>query len=1330
MQLTKGQNTRLTVDEPQVRIESDSASTVRPVVYAILLGADGGASSNIEVVGANLRNPGTESVRVEGDSVRFTLPGISGTVDRIVVLATSTAPLPHLEMSVTGAGGTIAAGFSMPIESGERAMICCEVYRRGPEWKIRAVGQGYAEGISGAAADFGFDPPPTGEPALSSQPVSTPAARTTPRGKISMARPTAAPRPVAVPSSSTPQPVAAGSAPVTSTATAVPGPSHRAAAGTRGPTRRPAGATSAAGAPVLARRTLLDESITAQRHAASDALRRLLVRLCTRTTDAMPSTSTAERQIRDSLVVSEQALRDAYEAIREALITKYRLHRDWQAFEPSSHGGVASDPTAWLADAEAALSAIYNSGFQLTKVRRLEERSRLTTLVQSVLGNFRAAQRGAQERAAESVARLYRDAFTGFVAGADTADVQVITHFRAVELPDIIESPIEASPCWQASAPDAIEPSVAQLLVPVGILRPEQIRIDTALTVPTPPGGEHTHRFTLPLGDAAPGIPALVDLDRCGGIVTDDAAVVENLTLDLLAALPAGRLIIDVVDPAKVGASLNFLYGLGEAGEKIYGQKVWGAHNCGELLIELENHVAFVTQKYLQGSHETLTDYNRAAGEVAEPYRLLLLFDHPQAFSRDGRSYDEEAFARLERLATVGRRAGVLIAATTSRADARGLAALATAFTSGEDEGLVTGFDLPRGTASTRYVTGCRLEWRLHPYPRPDDRIRAEVLAHVERTLAKSANTQVDPGRVAELAAAAQQRAAAKGHPTPDGVADPRDPATWWQGTVEDRVVSRFGRSGAADVAELRLDSVGASSVLIGGRTGSGKSVLLHSIILGYALQYSPLDLEFYLIDFKEGVEFKPYATGALPHAKVVAVETNRDFGISVLESLDAEIARRGILFKNAGQGQLEIGRYRTATGERLARIVLVIDEFHMLLERDDATSSRGAELLDRIVRQGRAFGVHTVLASQSVSGGAQKIRTALLQIPIRLVLASSTQDSELLLSEGNADAQLLSKPGEGIINTHGGQREANNRFQCAYWSTELRTRVVEQLRTRADSQGLPGKPVVFEGDVPVVAADYPLDMFTGSDPIRVLELPIGAPMSLAPPQPIRLERQPANNLLIVAGSALDTLAIQIAALLAADVRVDYVDFAAIDEPNEPAFSCLRAAGAQAEHRRKFSDVLDSLRAEITERTELDDYSAPARVLILIGIHRARELSAEAAYDVDSESGRLADVLRRGPEVGVHVIAWGDRYAAIDRRIGPDTLRQFGHKVLATAAEDDSRALIDSELAAELTPTQFAVDDYDNARTSIVRRFDGPEIAWLDHLAGRSNGSRVGRDRG
>ena len=140
---------------------------------------------------------------------------------------------------------------------------------------------------------------------------------------------------------------------------------------------------------------------------------------------------------------------------------------------------------------------------------------------------------------------------------------------------------------------------------------------------------------------------------------------------------------------------------------------------------------------------------------------------------------------------------------------------------------------------------------------------------------------------------------------------------------------------------------------------------MLHALITNLALNYSPDEIELYLIDFKKGVEFKVYATHELPHASVVAIESEREFGISVLQRLDAEMRLRADRFRDAGVQDLN--GYRNAPGTPpLPRILLIVDEFQEFFVEDDKLAQEAALLLDRLVRQGRAFGVHVHLGSQS----------------------------------------------------------------------------------------------------------------------------------------------------------------------------------------------------------------------------------------------------------------------------------------------------------------------------------------------------------------------------
>src|SRR5205085_9184899 len=152
----------------------------------------------------------------------------------------------------------------------------------------------------------------------------------------------------------------------------------------------------------------------------------------------------------------------------------------------------------------------------------------------------------------------------------------------------------------------------------------------------------------------------------------------------------------------------------------------------------------------------------------------------------------------------------------------------------------------------------------------------------------------------------------------------PSEEQFWSLGTNDELRVP-IGRMGATRLQTLRLGRGVAQHALIAGKTGSGKSTLLHAMITNVAMWYSPDQVELYLVDFKKGVEFKTYATHALPHARAIAVESDREFGLSVLQRLDAELIQRGELYRKAAVQDLP--SYRKSPGAiPMPRTLLVID--------------------------------------------------------------------------------------------------------------------------------------------------------------------------------------------------------------------------------------------------------------------------------------------------------------------------------------------------------------------------------------------------------------------
>ncbi|HYI50716.1 MAG TPA: type VII secretion protein EccCa, partial [Microbacterium sp.] len=171
------------------------------------------------------------------------------------------------------------------------------------------------------------------------------------------------------------------------------------------------------------------------------------------------------------------------------------------------------------------------------------------------------------------------------------------------------------------------------------------------------------------------------------------------------------------------------------------------------------------------------------------------------------------------------------------------------------------------------------------------------------------------------------------------------------------------------DLKESAQLGMGPHGICIGA-TGSGKSELLRTLVLGLALTHRPEDLSMILVDYKGGAAFAPFA--GLPHVAGIIDNLADDPQLTqrARESIQGEVVRRQRLLKDAGNAA-SIGHYRQLRRERtdlppLPHLFLVIDEFGELLTAEPDF----VELLLTIGRIGRSIGVHLLLSSQRIEGG------------------------------------------------------------------------------------------------------------------------------------------------------------------------------------------------------------------------------------------------------------------------------------------------------------------------------------------------------------------------
>lgn len=813
------------------------------------------------------------------------------------------------------------------------------------------------------------------------------------------------------------------------------------------------------------------------------------------------------------------------------------------------------------------------------------------------------------------------------------------------------------------------------------------------------------NKLTLPaLMPFLSGRSLLFKSDGAGRKAVGEAG--QSFLLRLLATVPAGKLRFVFIDPVGLGQTVAPFMHLADYDDTLVTARAWSEpHHIEQRLADLTEHMENVIQKYLRNQYADIDAYNAQAGEVAEPYRVLVVHDFPANFS-------ESAARRLVSVLQNGARCGVyaMVHVDPTRP-------------------MPHGFDLAdlerNATVVVRQKGG--FVW-ADSWENPDERFDSCQLALDTPPPSALFNQIVNAvGQAAKDAAKVEVPFAR--------IAPPRH--AWWQASAETNLTAALGPSGANKFQIFELGRGTAQHALVAGKTGAGKSTLLHTLITNLALAYSPAEVELYLIDFKKGVEFKSYAVHALPHARVVAIESEREFCLSVLQGLDTELKRRGDLFRAA---QVDIlAAYRTRTGQTLPRILLLVDEFQEFFSDDDPIAVQASQLLDRMVRQGRAFGMHVLLGSQTLAGAYSLARSTIDQMAVRIALQCSEADSRLILADDNGAARLLSRPGEAIYNNANGLVEGNNVFQVAYLRDEERDRYLAEI---ASWGYRPPRPqIVFEGNAPALVAKNPLlaELLAAARPPvpgRRVAAWLGDPIAIKDPTAAFFRRQSGSNLLMVGqndelclGMTLTAL-ISLAAQHKADAARFYVlDFGAADDANAERLRdlCQRLPQpAQWGRRRELTTFIDEIATELKNRQNLLDETLqklPSVYLIIYGLHRARDLRAEESTSFYSYSDepkppspaqQFPTILQQGADLGIHTLVWCDTVTNLNRMLDRRIQREFETRVALQMSADDSSNLLDTPVAAKLGMYRAILVSDEEARQEKFRPYNVPDEAWVE----------------
>ena len=601
------------------------------------------------------------------------------------------------------------------------------------------------------------------------------------------------------------------------------------------------------------------------------------------------------------------------------------------------------------------------------------------------------------------------------------------------------------------------------------------------------------------VGELDAGTPVVAPLLRTNGWrVTADRnesarKLLQSVALRLVAAAEPFRLRIDAFDPRLTGM-MGLLGHLTTKYPQLVPRATHTAEQLHAVLSGLVDVSSLRASRQAQLGHERFEDLLRETGQVTDPYRLVILFDYPSGI-------DNLAQRDLLRLAATAGKRGICFLVHHDPS--------ATSDTDVETKQLL---DLLNPVA----ITTDRVEVAQLPPAKLDPPFDANVAAGICDVVAEQAEIAVLP--------------------TIDFDRTLPDRSTWWQ-PVKDEVGAVIGYDDRTPaLVRLRSGNPALPHVLVGGAVGQGKSNLLLVLIHGLAARYDPVDLEMYLLDFKHGVEFSALGPGPdrphwLPHVRVLGVHSDRAFGLAVLRHLSDELARRSEVFKSHGNvadiAELAPGPHRPP------RIIVVLDEFQVLLEDDDELADEAAKLLERLVRLGRAYGVHVVLATQTIEG-VKRLSTRrdsiFGQVPYRIALKTTPADSQAILRNGNTAAAELQFRGEAVLNANFGSPDDNQHVLVSFADKSVLDSLRRELWSRAGETVRP--PRVFHLAEPARVTDTAAVVkselgrpWTGL-PIAVTEEPVQIEVRPEPGAGVLvLGDGPADALGVLTGLALSTAA-------------------------------------------------------------------------------------------------------------------------------------------------------------------------------------------------------------
>ena len=384
-----------------------------------------------------------------------------------------------------------------------------------------------------------------------------------------------------------------------------------------------------------------------------------------------------------------------------------------------------------------------------------------------------------------------------------------------------------------------------------------------------------------------------------------------------------------------------------------------------------------------------------------------------------------------------------------------------------------------------------------------------------------------------------------------------------------------IGKTTDGETVDFKIDvNRGHYHAFVIGETGSGKSRFLHDIIINMIVKYSPEDVELYLMDFK-GVEFNPYRD--IKHSRVILVDrADERITYEVIHELKQKMEERQKILAAAGAS--DVDEYNKMSADsHISQIILVADECQTLFSDDAKNNKLQRDMIATIAliaQQGRAYGVHLLLATQSLSNAPQLGASILNQIGEHYILPCLPADAQKLVPdhERKDTETVVSQMEKGKGQCYYQGADGKFLFTFSYIPKgEVQDSLIDAAKKKSDEHNSNGQ-VYFSGSLQYAMDEQTIDVIAAKGRRHIVASPeqsIAIPQS---PVTIPLRDESGENIMLlgindkqyVTRTSINTLV----SMIATNRRKEFdYEFVVMD--------CMKC-----DDDEPYMDVLDKLQAE------------------------------------------------------------------------------------------------------------------------------------------------------